>query len=281
MTPRICRLIVLIAAGSAAACATARRMSVFRPRGFYNNAVHRFFPDLDQRENGVRYARWTLLETAWETGRPSQASTAQFLLGHLDNMPRFPPAPELVAPHLAREAPSLFRTFAWIESYEREIADALAAADASPTRTRARIEKATNDYRSEPCALGAPEGSGASEGPGAPRAIESGDWLFAAAAESFLGGDFSAQRWKIRSLIDRFDTITTHPDAPIPEGGYAALAPSFTEAYPSAASILDRGIAFRREILAALTGASRNERTERVRSVAGRYGQTWEALRAR
>ena len=49
MISRTCRLIVFIAAGSAAACATTRRMSVFRPRGFYNNAVHRFFPDLDQR----------------------------------------------------------------------------------------------------------------------------------------------------------------------------------------------------------------------------------------
>jgi hypothetical protein len=280
MMPRTCRLILFIAAGSAAACATARRMSVFRPRGFYNNAVHRFFPDLDQRENGVRYARWNLLESAWRTGRPAQPAAERFLLGHLDDLPRFPPAPELAAPRLAREAPPLFRSLVWIEIYERQVADALAAADATPAHTRMRIERATDDYRSEPWALTAPAFGGETAGIPAPRAIEGGDWLSAAAAESFFGGDFSAQRWKIRALIDRFDTMIVHSTLAIPEGGYARLAPSFAEAYPGAAAILDRGILFRREILSALTGAEGAERAERARRVAKRYGQTWETLRA-
>ena len=40
----------------------------FRPKGRYNDSVHRFFPDLDSRLNAVRYARWRALEIAWISG---------------------------------------------------------------------------------------------------------------------------------------------------------------------------------------------------------------------
>ena len=45
----------------AAAAGAGRPEEPFRPKGYYNNSVHRFHPDLEGRLNAVRYGRWRAL----------------------------------------------------------------------------------------------------------------------------------------------------------------------------------------------------------------------------
>ena len=49
------RIAVLCAVAIGAAPAVQKAQEPLRPRGRYNNSVHRFFPDLDSRLNAVRY----------------------------------------------------------------------------------------------------------------------------------------------------------------------------------------------------------------------------------
>ena len=56
-------VLLLISAGAA-----AQPEEPFRPKGSYNNSLHRFHPDLDARLNAVRYGRWRALQIAWRSG---------------------------------------------------------------------------------------------------------------------------------------------------------------------------------------------------------------------
>src|SRR5512134_3337338 len=140
---RAARAAVLCAAAISAAYASGVSSEPFRPKGRYNNSVHRFFPDLDSRLNAVRYGRWRALEIAWSGGiNPGLDRTfSSYLLSLLAEPPRFPPEAELVCPRFAREAVPVFRALRWGQVLEQQVGDALASADATPALTATRLSR--------------------------------------------------------------------------------------------------------------------------------------------
>ena len=134
---RAARIAVLCALAIGAAGASGSSQEPYRPRGRYNNSVHRFFPDLDSRFNAVRYGRWRALEIAWKVGINPELDTefSAFLLKLLADPPRFPPEAELVAPRFAREAASVFHALHWGQVFETQVSDTLASFDAAAELT--------------------------------------------------------------------------------------------------------------------------------------------------
>ena len=271
------RLLWLIVLPAAAGCWTLRS-ETFRPRGIYNNAVHRFFPDLDRRENAIRYGRWRALEVAWREGisGPVDRGFADELLLQMRRLPDFPPDPLLTAPSFAQEAPHAFNALRVADNLERQVADILAAGDATPALNRERIERALNAYRREPAALSPPAAaapvSDALAELGTARLLLAGDWLFAQADEDLTTSDYGEQRWKIRGTVERFDRELSTAPGPLRTGWYEQFAPTFLREFPFVADTLDRATRFRVEIFTALAAPDAAERSRAVKAVERRYG---------
>lgn len=271
------RLLWLIVLPAAAGCWTLRS-ETFRPRGIYNNAVHRFFPDLDRRENAIRYGRWRALEVAWREGvsGPVDRLFAGQLLLQMRRLPDFPPDPRLAAPSFAREVPRAFDALRVADSLEREVADILAAGDATPALNRERIDRALNAYRRETAALAPPAGAGPIPGAlaelGTARLLLAGDWLFAQADEDLTTSDYGEQRWKIRETVERFDRELSVSPGPLRTAWYEQFAPTFLRDFPFVADTLDRATRFRVEIFAAMAAPGAAERSRAAAAVERRYG---------
>lgn len=266
----------------AAAAGAGRPEEPFRPKGFYNNSVHRFHPDLEGRLNAVRYGRWRALQIAWTSGinQRLDSELADFLRGLLIHPPRFPPEADRIAPGPARDAAPIFRALRWGQMLEQQVLDILASADANPGLSRERIDRALRLYRREPYALSEPVDRASTAellalAPVSSRILASGTRLFALAAEGLVSSDFSEQRWKVRKILADFDPASG-PVTPA-EALYATAAPAVASAYPSTTECLDRLARFRAEVFGALipggaTSESRRQRDERLRAVAQRYG---------
>ena len=279
----IARVAVLCAVAIGAAPAVQRAQEPLRPRGRYNNSVHRFFPDLESRLNAVRYGRWRALEIAWTVGiNPSlDREFSAFLLRLLSDPPRFPPEAEFVAPRFARDASPVFHALHWGQVLEEQVGDVLAAADATPKLTATRLERVDDAYRWERWALSEPP-----DHPPPPRALLlapqsarillSGTRLFVRSGEALAAADFGQQRWKVRETIVEFDASLSR-EKPLEESTHRVSAPTFTERYPSIGADLDRVTQFRLEVYGALEGGgatpeARRVRDSRLREVAKRYG---------
>lgn len=243
----------------------------------HGNAVHRFFPDLDRRENAVRYGRWNALESAWIHGVNPDADRrlSGELLSTIRRLPDFPPDPVLAAPRLAREAPAIFAALAEADRFEREITDALAATDATPETTSSRVESSLVRYRRSPFALEAPPDSAIDPKLGqfeTTRLLLEGDWLFAHAAEDLVASSWRDQRWKVRETIDRYDREIDSPPVSLEISWYHKFAPTFTRGYPAAAELFDRATRYRVEIFAALLSAGPADRGAIAAAIERRYG---------
>jgi hypothetical protein len=261
--------------------ASAQPEEPFRPKGSYNNSVHRFHPDLDERLNAVRYGRWRALQIAWENGiNPAlDEEFSTYLRKLLSEPPRFAPEADRVAPGPARAASPVFRALRWGQTLEQQFLDILASADASPPVTSARVDRALDLYRREPYALSEPSEEIASSeslalAPISSRILASGTKLFVLAAEDLVSSDFAEQRWKVRETVRDFDP-SQGPAKP-GEALYSSAGP-VGAAYPTMAAALDRLIRFRRDVFEALvpggaTPVAARSRDERLRAVARRYG---------
>ena len=243
----------------------------------HGNAVHRFFPDLDRRENAVRYGRWNALESAWIHGVTPEADRvlAEDLRETIRRLPDFPPDPRLCMPRIAREDPPLFGALVEADRFERGVADALAASDTTPETAESRIEKSLFRYRRSPFALEAPPPAALDPKLGAfstARLLLAGDWLFAHAAEDLAASGWRDQRWKVRETVDLYDRRIDAPPAELEASWYRAFAPTFSASYGPAAELFDRATRFRIEIFEALSAADAAARRDRVRSVGRRYG---------
>jgi hypothetical protein len=285
------RVAVLWAVAIGALPAVERAQEPFRPRGAYNNSVHRFFPDLDSRLNAVRYGRWRALEIAWKAGiNPAlDQEFSAFLLKLLADPPRFPPEAQFVAPRFAREAPTVFHALRWGQVLEQQVSDVLAAADATPELTGRRLTRVVDFYRAERWALSEPAGEApppvaVTLAPRSARILVSGTRLFARAMEALALADFGQQRWKVRDTIEEFDSSLSREKA-LEESTHKVSAPTFVERYPSAAAHLDRVTRFRLEVYGALVGGgaspeARRERNARLSEVARRFGLPGEGTGA-
>ena len=285
------RVAVLCAVAITAARTSASSQEPFRPKGRYNNSVHRFFPDLDSRFNAVRYGRWRALEIAWRVGINPELDRefSSFLLKLLSDPPRFAPEAEFVAPRFAREASSVFHALHWGQVFEQQVSDTLASADATSELTAERLERALAAYRREQWALlepreAAPLPEALRLAPMSARILLSGTRLFVLAAEGLAAADFGQQRWKVRDSIAEFDSSLNRDKTP-EEATYQVSAPTVSEAFPTIAATLDRLARFRTEVFSALAtgGASREarrERNARLTAVAQRYGISFRGIGA-
>jgi hypothetical protein len=241
------------------------------------HAVHRFFPDLDQRENAIRYGRWNALESAWNAGVTPEVDRrlASSFRETMRREPESPPDPKLCAPRFAREAPGLYWALIDADRFERDVTDALAATDSSPETTSSRVEKSLDRYRRSRLALAAPSEKPVNARLGeltTARLLLEGDWLFAHAAEDLAASAFRDQRWKVKATIDRFDKEFEAPSAPLQASWYRTYAPTFAASYPAAAELFDRATLFRIEIFEALATSDPGSRREAALAVGRRYG---------
>jgi len=263
----------------------------FRPKGFYNNSVHRFHPDLEARLNVVRYARWRTLEIAWDTGAagPLDREISSYVSGLLLHAPRFAPEADRVAPLLARDAPDVFRALRWGQILEQQLLDVLASSDAGPRVSEARLERALLLYRRERCALSEAAGPAAADSGGADasraarRLLVSGTRLFVLAAADLATPDFAEQRWRVRQTVADFDRSWENESPG--DATYLVSASAVSAAYPGVTKALDRLEEFRLDILEALapggaTPEARRRRAESLRAVARRYGLSSEGIGA-
>jgi len=243
----------------------------------HGNAVHRFFPDLDRRENAVRYGRWNALESAWIHGvhPESDRRLSLDLLATIRRLPDFPPDPVLCAPRLAREAPAIFAALEEADRFEHEVTDALAATDATPETTASRVERSLVRYRRSRYALDAPPATAIAPELGrfeTARLLLEGDWLFAHAAEDLAASSWQDQRWKVRETIDRYDREIDSPPAALEISWYRTFAPTFTRDYPAAAELFDRATRYRVEIFASLLAVGSADRRSVAAAIERRYG---------
>lgn len=246
-------------------------------QGLSSHSVHRFFPDLDRRENAVRYGRWRALENAWTGGvrKELDATLEDSLLHTIRRLPGFPPDARLCAPRFSREAPVAFGAILEADRLESETADALAATDSSGTNTKVRIERVLTAYRRSRHALSEPGSAAVDASLGDLRTAKlllEGDWLFARSAEDLFASNFREQRWKVRASVDRYDREIEEPPDTIEASWYARFAPEFSGAYPLVAAALDRATRFRIDVFEALRSPSAPERRARLKTVESRYG---------
>ncbi len=261
----------------------------FRPKGSHNNAVHRFFPDLDARFNAVRYGRWRALEIASISGISPELDQkfSSYLFDLLADPPRFAPEADRVAPRLAREAGPLFRALRWGQVLEQQLPDVLASPDANPHLSQERLERVLDLYRRERWALSdpgeeAPTGEARRLAPVSARILLLGTRLFALAAEDLAASDFGQQRWRVKRTVAEFDRSYS-AEHPPEESTYRVSAPTVASAHPRIAEYLDRLARFRVEIFEALIPGSQTPqvlrlRDERLRAVARRYGLPVEGI---
>lgn len=263
---------------SALLCAACSGTGIHLPfASVHAHAVHRFFPDLDRRENAVRYGRWNALESAWIGGITPEVDRrlAVSFRETIRRLPDFPPDARLCAPLLARAAPGLFGALVEADRLEREVTDALAATDASPETTSSRVEKSLDRYRRSRFVLASPPPAPVDPRLGelsTARLLLEGDSLFAHAAEDLAASAFRDQRWKIKNTIEQYDRELEAPAAPLQASWYRTYAPTFSASYPIAAELFDRATLFRIEVFEALASPTPAARREAVRAVGRRYG---------
>jgi hypothetical protein len=289
----------------------------FRPRGYHNDSVHRYFPDLNSRFNAVRYGRWRALEIAWTVGiNPDlDREFSSYLLSLLADPPRYPPEPNLVAPRFARGARPVFDALAWGQMLEQQLTDTLAAPDATAELTGQRLARALAAYERERHALRDPDPGGESETAGATvlvseaaraapvsaRILTSGTALFIRSAEALAGANFGEQRWRVMDTIALFDRTFAGgfgqmrspepaPRESAPEDAaalrpvsYRTSAPAVMAISPVLADRLDRLSRFRAEVFETLVpgGVSPDARRQRdadLRELARRYGLPEEGI---
>ena len=305
-------LLPLLAGGSAAGTEQP-----FRPRGFHNDSVHRYFPDLNSRFNAVRYGRWRALEIAWTVGITPDLDRefSSYLLSLLGDPPRYPPEPNLVAPRFARGARPVFKALVWGQMLEQQLTDALASPDATPELTQQRLARALAAYQREPSALRDPDPGGggapaagpvlvseaARVAPVSARILTSGTALFIRSAESLAGTNFGEQRWRVMDTIALFDRgfagefgQAPSPAPQPPETGsedaaalrpvsYRTSAPVVVAISPVLADQLDRLSRFRAEVFEALLSGgvspeARRQRDTTLRELVRRYGLAAEGI---
>lgn len=274
----------------------------FRPRGFHNDSVHRYFPDLNSRLNAVRYGRWRAFEIAWISGiNPDlDREFSSYLLSLLSDPPRYPPEPNLVAPRFTRGAQPVARALRWGQMLEQQLSDALASPDAMAETTSARLDRALAAYRREIYAVRkpAPEDGGAVAGaaqvvfseavraaPVSAKILISGTALFIRAAEALAGPNFGEQRWLVMDTIGQFDRAFAGdfgqavPAPPAggsgepagPEAGalrplgYGSTAPTVVALSPMVTEQLDLLSLFRIEVFEALIPGGWNAQARRQR----------------
>lgn len=266
----------------------------FRPKGFYNNSVHRFHPDLEARLNVVRYARWRMLEIAWGSGvaRPLDREISSYVSDLLLHAPRFAPEADRVAPLLARDAPAVFRALRWGQTLEQQLLDVLASSDAGSRVSATRLERALLLYRRERYALSETAGPAPADSGGpvlsrdaARRFLVSGTRLFVLAAADLATPGFGEQRWRVRQTVADFDR-SWESESPAADATYLVSAPAVSAAFPGVTRALDRLEEFRLDVLDALasggaTPQARSRRAEGLRAVARRYGLYPEGIGAR
>ena len=269
-----------------AAAAGGQPEERFRPKGSYNNSVHRFHPDLDARLNVVRFARWRTLEIAWTSGLTDEldGEISAYTASLLKRPPRFPPEADRVAPLLARNALPIFRALRWGQTLEQQVLDALASSDAEKRLSAALLQRALLLYRRERWALSEPAeaSSGVPSGAAFWRIETSAEWLFVRAAADLTTPDFAQQRWRVKQTVADFDR-TYGRDHSAGETAYASAASAFAEAFPGIARALEGVERFRRDVLEAMapggaTLEARRQREERLRDVARRYGLPAERI---
>jgi hypothetical protein len=246
-------------------------------QGISSNSVHRFFPDLDGRENAIRYGRWRALESAWTRGirREIDGALEDSVLAAIHRLPNFPPDARLCAPRFSREASRAFGAIVEADRLEREVADALAATDALGIKTKVRIERSLTAYRRSRYALSEPAPAAVDANLGRFRTAKlllEGDWLFAQSAEDLAVANFREQRWKVKASVDRYDREIEQPPDSIEASWYTRFAPAFTEAYPLVAAALDRATHFRIELFEALSSPDAAARRAGVKAAEKRYG---------
>lgn len=246
-------------------------------QGLSSHSVHRFFPDLDGRENAIRYGRWRALENAWTRGvsRELDGALEDSVLAAIHRLPDFPPDARLCAPRFSREASRTFGAILEADRLESQVADALAATDALGIKTKVRIERSLTAYRRARYALSEPAPAGIDAGLAnfrTARLLLEGDWLFAQSAEDLAVANFREQRWKVKASVSRYDREIEQPPDSIEASWYTRYAPAFTEAYPLVAAALDRATHFRIEVFEALSSPDAAARRAGVKSVEKRYG---------
>jgi hypothetical protein len=270
-------LLFLLAAG-----VSGQPEEPFRPKGSYDNSVHRFHPDLDARLNAVRFTRWRTLEIAWASGVTGELDSkiSADALALAKRPPRFPPEADRVAPLLARDAAPIFRALRWGQTLEQQLLDALASSDAEERLSVTRLDRALLLYRRERWALSEPPepvaGGTAGETTAAWRIATAGTRLFARAADDLATPDFAQQRWRVKQTIADFDR-TFEGEHPPEEAADTTPAPGIEKAFPGVARALDLVEQFRKDVLEALapggkTLEARRKRAEGLRAVARRYG---------
>jgi hypothetical protein len=308
-----CALLFPLLAGGA----TAGTDQPFRPRGYHNDSVHRYFPDLNSRFNALRYGRWRAMEIAWTVGiNPDlDREFSSYLLSLLADPPRYPPEPNLVAPRFARGARPVFEALAWGQMLEQQLTDALAAPDATPELTQQRLGRVLAAYERERHALRDPDPGGdtgtaaapvlvseaARAAPVSARILTSGTALFIRSAEALAATNFGEQRWRVmdtialfdRSFAGEFGQLPAPEDQPAeasPEDAaalrpvsYRTSAPVVMAISPVLADRLDRLSRFRVEVFEALVpgGVSpeaRRTRDDGLRKLCRRYGLAAEGI---
>jgi hypothetical protein len=264
----------------------------FPPKGSWTNSTHRFFPDLDARMNAVRYGRWRALEIAWGSGINDRLDQrfSSYLLSMLADPPRFAPEADRVAPRFAREAIPIFRALHWGQVFEQQALDILAASDASPQLNEERLGRIAALYRRERWSLSEPaepevSGEAMRAAPASARILVAGTRLFVLAAEDLAAADFGQQRWRVKKTVEDFDQSVAQERSP-EQATYHVAAPTVVSHFPIVADQLDRLRRFRAELFEALlpggkTAPARQERDERVRQLARRWGLPVEGIGGR
>lgn len=278
MSPSMKRAAALVFALTCAACLPPPSRDSFRPPAIQNNAVHRYFPDLDQRANAIRYGRWRALEETWIRGASDAVDRdlGSRLLRELRTLPGYPPDAALAAPTFSRDLPVAAGALATADVFEREVADALAAPDSPPDKVDRRLARALDRYRESGLAL--VQSAAASQIPDGlgslttARLLLAGDWLLAAAAEDLSGPDYGAERWKVKSTVAEYDTRIENPPGSIETAWYGKFAPSLARRCPAATEILDRATRFRTCIFVALRGPTPQARRRGVAAVDSDFG---------
>ncbi len=246
-------------------------------QGLSSHSVHRFFPDLEERENAIRYGRWRALESAWTGGISADLDRRleDSLLVAIHRLPSFPPDPTLCAPRFSREATRSFSAVLEADALEREVADALASTDASAAGTKTRIERSLAQYHRSRFALSEPDTASGDTSLGDLRTAKlllEGDWLFAQSAEDLEVSSFREQRWKVKASVDRYDQEIESPPDSIEASWYARYAAALSQAHPLVTAALDRATRFRIDVFRALAPRDPASRRERLEAVERAYG---------
>jgi len=283
---------LLLVAAAGELVGRSRREEPFPPKGGYTNSLHRNFPDLDARLNAVRYGRWRAIEIGWISGIDTRLDErfSSYLRKLVTDPPRYAPEADRVAPRFAREAPPVFRTLRWGQTFEQQVIDILASPDATREVTADRLQRAFELYRRE---VWAPTEPGDVRSPtelfdAAPvsgRILAAGTRLFALAAEDLAASDFGEQRWKVRRTVQEFDATYAAEAPPVPSV-YRSSAPTLGTMYPNIAEALDRIARFRVEVFSAFLGGgdsleARRARAARLTDVALRWRIPATAIDAR